>query len=79
MPIANIQDAHEVERGLQTILTAHDADGRAREIRKLFVETLDFDHEDNEPSLLGIVSLEQAALAVDPLAGRLIPANLLRL
>ena len=46
MPIANIQDAHEIERGLQTILTAHDADGRAREIRKLFVETLDFDHAD---------------------------------
>ena len=46
MPIANIQDAHEVERGLQTILTAHDADGRAREIRNLFVETLDFDHAD---------------------------------
>ena len=35
--------------------------------------------EDGEPSLLGVVSLEEAALAVDPLAGRLIPANLLRL
>ena len=35
--------------------------------------------ETGEPSLLGVVSLEQAALAVDPLAGRLIPANLLRL
>ena len=35
--------------------------------------------EENEPSLLGVVSLEQAALAVDPLAGRLIPTNLLRL
>ena len=46
MPIANIQDAHEVERGLQTVLTAPDADGRAREIRELFVETLDFDHAD---------------------------------
>ena len=34
--------------------------------------------EEGEPSLLGVVSLEQAALAVDPLAGRLIPANLLR-
>ena len=34
--------------------------------------------EENEPSLLGVVSLEQAALAVDPLAGRLIPTNLLR-
>ena len=46
MPIANIQDAHEVERGLQTILTAPDADERARAIRTLFVETLDFDHAD---------------------------------
>ena len=43
MPIANIRDAHEVERGLQTILTAPDADGRARAIRSLFVEILDFD------------------------------------
>ena len=34
--------------------------------------------EKGEPSLLGVVSLEEAALAVDPLAGRLIPANLLR-
>ena len=35
--------------------------------------------EENEPSLLGVVSPEQAALPVDPLAGRLIPTNLLRL
>ena len=34
--------------------------------------------EDGEPSLLGVVSLEEAALAVDPLAGQLIPTNLLR-
>ena len=34
--------------------------------------------EQGEPSLLGVVSLEEAALAVDPLAGRLIPTNLLR-
>ncbi len=34
--------------------------------------------EEGEPSLLGVVSLEQAALAVDPVAGRLVPANLLR-
>ena len=59
MPIVNIQDAHEVERGLQTILTAPDADGRARAIRMLFVETLDFEHADllvalgsaNDPNL----------------------------
>ena len=35
--------------------------------------------EEGETSLLGVVSLEEAALAVDPLAGRLIPVNLLRL
>ena len=35
--------------------------------------------EEGEPSLLGVVSLEEAALAVDPPAGRLISANLLRL
>ena len=35
--------------------------------------------EEGEPSLLGVVSLEEAALAVDPLRGRLIPTNLLRL
>ena len=35
--------------------------------------------EEGEPCLLGMVSLQEAALAVDPLAGRLIPANLLRL
>ena len=34
--------------------------------------------EEDEPSLLGVVSLGEAALAVDPLAGRLIPVNLLR-
>ena len=35
--------------------------------------------EAGETSLLGVVSLQEAALAVDPLAGRLIPANLMRL
>lgn len=34
--------------------------------------------EENEPSLLGVVTLEQAALAIDPVAGRLIPTHLLR-
>ena len=34
--------------------------------------------EPGEPSLLGVVSLEQAALVVDPVAGRLAPTNLLR-
>lgn len=34
--------------------------------------------EPGEPSLLGVVSLGEAALAVDPVAGRLIPTKLLR-
>ena len=35
--------------------------------------------EEGEPSLLGVVTLEAALLAVDPVAGRLAPANVLRL
>ena len=33
---------------------------------------------ENEPSLLGVVTLEEAVLAVDPVNGRLIPTHLLR-
>ena len=35
--------------------------------------------EEGEPSLLGVVTMEEALLAVDPVAGRLIPTNVLRL
>ena len=34
--------------------------------------------EEHEPSLLGVVTLEEAALAVDPVAGSLISTHLLR-
>lgn len=34
--------------------------------------------EPGEPSLLGVVTLEEAGLAVDPVGGQLIPTNLLR-
>ena len=34
--------------------------------------------EDHEPTLLGVVTLEEAGLAVDPVEGRLIPTHLLR-
>ena len=34
---------------------------------------------DDEPSLLGVMALERARLAVDPVNGRLIPVNVLRL
>ena len=33
---------------------------------------------ENEPSLLGVVTLEEAGLVVDPVNGRLIPTHLLR-
>ena len=51
MPIANIQDAQEVERSLQAILTAPDIDTRIAAIRTLFVETLDYDYTDQRVSL----------------------------
>ena len=35
--------------------------------------------EEGEPSLLGVVSLEESLLAVDPVAGRLVPTKVLRL
>ena len=69
-------------------LTSETADGRIVPVNVgeaiIRLEGLEFHTpvifaEPGEPSLLGVVSLEQAALAVDPLAGRLIPANLLRL
>ncbi len=46
MPIANIQDAREVERSLQAILSAPDADATAQAIHTLFVETLDYEYAD---------------------------------
>ena len=51
MPIANIQDAQEVERSLQSILTAHDIDARIQTVRTLFVEILDYDPADQRVSL----------------------------
>jgi len=35
--------------------------------------------EAGEPTLLGVVTLEDALLALDPVAGRLVPTNALRL
>ncbi|MDE2813143.1 MAG: hypothetical protein OXM01_08970 [Gemmatimonadota bacterium] len=49
MPIANVQDAREIECSLKAILPvsdAGDADTAAQAIRALFVETLDFDYAD---------------------------------
>ena len=35
--------------------------------------------EEGEPNLLGVMALEEALLAVDPVGRRLVPVNLLRL
>ena len=51
MPIANIQDAQEVERSLQSILIAHDINARIQTVRTLFVEILDYDPADQRVSL----------------------------
>ena len=53
MPIANIQDAREVERSLRGILSATDADGAAQAVRTLFVEPLDYDYADLRVPLSG--------------------------
>ena len=51
MPIANIQDAQEVECSLQSILAAPDTNARVQAIRTLFVEILDYDYTDQRVSL----------------------------
>ena len=51
MPIANIQDAREVEQSLHNILAESDTQARIRAIRSLFIETLDYYHADSKISL----------------------------
>lgn len=46
MPIANIDDAPEVEERLNNILDARDDDSRATAMRLLLTETLDWDYAD---------------------------------
>ena len=53
MPIANIQDAREVEDSLRNILAASGADATSASIRTLLVETLDFDYVDRLVPLNG--------------------------
>lgn len=55
MAIANINDAHEVDDCLTTILDATDQDRCIVGIRRLFVEVLDFE-PDNRPVSLGAAS-----------------------
>ena len=52
MPIANLNDAHEVNDYLSDVLDATDSEGRGRAMRRLFVEVLDYE-PDNKPLSLG--------------------------
>ena len=38
-----------------------------------------FEDEENQPSLLGVVTLEEALLAVDPVGQQLVPVEAMRL
>ena len=53
MPIADINDAHEVDEHLNRILAASDNAGSATAIRSMFVETLDWDYAHGIASLHG--------------------------
>ena len=59
MPVINKQDASDVEQHIDRIFRADSPEDRVREIRRLFVETLDFEQSS------GVVSLEDAPASVD--------------
>ena len=51
MPIADVRDFTEVQNRLNDILNEGDTEGRIRNIRTLFVETLDWHYSDRLISL----------------------------
>ena len=53
MPILDVNDANEVHRDIDQIFAAESPDARARALRQLFVETLDFDPQSGAVSLAG--------------------------
>ena len=72
MPIINRQDASDVELRMQSVFGAGSRQERAREIRRLFVETLDFDPASGEVGLAGArasVSLPDSAARIARLEG----------
>ena len=54
MPVINTQDASDVEQHIDRIFRSNSPEERIRDIRRLFVETLDFEQSS------GVVSLEDA-------------------
>ena len=59
MPVINTQDASDVEQHIDRIFKSNSPEERIREIRRLFVETLDFEQSS------GVVSLEDAPTRVE--------------
>ena len=59
MPVINTQDASDVEQHIDRIFRSNSPEERIRDIRRLFVETLDFEQSS------GVVSLEDAPARVD--------------
>lgn len=60
------------------IITSHIGDTIIRLEGQTFPTPVTF-AEPGEPAVLGVIALERAALAVDPLEQRLVPTNLMRL
>ena len=72
MPIINRQDASDVEARMKSVFEAGSPEARASEIRRLFVETLDFEPASGEVSLAGArasVSLPDSAARVASVEG----------
>ncbi len=72
MPIINQNDAVEVEQRVRRVFDADSTDSRIHEIRRLFVELLDFDPADGEVGLQSVpnnVEIPGAATRVAALGG----------
>ena len=72
MPIINREDASEVEAHIDLVFGAGSPEARAREIRRLFVERLDFAPASGEVGLVGAprsVELPESAARVAELEG----------
>ena len=73
MPIINRQDASDVEARMERIFSAGSPEARASEIRRLFVETLDFEPASGEVSRAGArasVNLPDSAARIAELEDR---------
>ena len=73
-----VQESAQAELANGVVETVQVGETRVRLEGRAFTTPVIF-AEEGEPSLLGAVTLEQARLAVDPVRGRLVQVNLLRM